>query len=518
MSTLLEQASLVLIPSGYKEDVVYSQIPTSGAGDLSFTRASNGTRVNSAGLVEVCPWNLVTYSNDFSNAVWNKNNINLTSGQTDKDGGTNAWKVDFTGSANSAYMFQELPAGQKTGAVWVKGTAGQTAFIGIQASVGSNLFTFDGTWQQIVQTTTDIYYVFSNYGASATATTFLMQYVQANIGTTLKPYFPTTDRLNVPRLTYQNGGGGCPSLLLEKQSTNRCTYSEDFSNAAWNKVEDSGCSITITPNYTTASNGLPAARLVASRTNTSTLAALVNYATNTSTSSTKSIWMKNNNAGNVTIMFGDEAVTITDSWERYSVTNTYLYLIVGLRYSGVALTCDISITGSQFELGSYATSYIPTTSASATRVADECTKNGIGALIGGTSGTVFFDIKTNPVLSSANYKQFCYYLDSASAQSYMYLNDVNQIVTNSNWGSLSYATAFQPNTRYKVALVYAPNDFALYVNGVSVATASSGTPKDNVNISIGQFSGTENCEFVFNQYTHFKSRLTNAELASLTTI
>jgi len=169
-------------------------------------------------------------------------------------------------------------------------------------------------------------------------------------------------------------------------------------------------------------------------------------------------------------------------------------------------------------MGSYATSYISTTSASATRVADVCTKNGIGALIGGTSGTVFFDITTNPILSSANYKQFCYYVDSASAQSYMFLNNSNQIVTNSNWGSLSYATAFQPNTRYKVALVYAPNDFALYVNGVSVATASSGTPKDNVDLQIGQFNGTEMCEFVFNQYTHFPSRLTNAELASLTTI
>jgi hypothetical protein len=151
-------------------------------------------------------------------------------------------------------------------------------------------------------------------------------------------------------------------------------------------------------------------------------------------------------------------------------------------------------------------------------VADECTKNGIGALIGGTSGTVFFDITTNPVLSSANYKQFCYYLDSSAAQSYMYLDTLNQIRTNTNWGSLGYSTAFQPNTRYKVALVYAPNDFALYINGVSVATASSGTPKDNVNISIGQLTGTENCEFVFNQYTHFKSRLTNAELVSLTTI
>ena len=62
MSDLLNSASLVMIPSGYKEDVVYSEIPIDGSGDLQFTRSSNGTRVNSAGLVEDVPWNLVQNS------------------------------------------------------------------------------------------------------------------------------------------------------------------------------------------------------------------------------------------------------------------------------------------------------------------------------------------------------------------------------------------------------------------------------------------------------------------------
>ncbi|MGA0081580.1 MAG: hypothetical protein ACO3IT_07435, partial [Ilumatobacteraceae bacterium] len=66
MSDLLNQASLVYIPSGYKEDTAYSVIPTDGSGDLTFTRASDGTRVNSAGLVENVPWNLVEQSNTFS--------------------------------------------------------------------------------------------------------------------------------------------------------------------------------------------------------------------------------------------------------------------------------------------------------------------------------------------------------------------------------------------------------------------------------------------------------------------
>jgi hypothetical protein len=73
---------------------------------------------------------------------------------------------------------------------------------------------------------------------------------QLNIGSTAKPYFPTTDRLNVPRLTYQNGGGGCPSLLLEKQSTNLLLWSEDFDNGAWTTINAS-----ITANNTTSPDG-----------------------------------------------------------------------------------------------------------------------------------------------------------------------------------------------------------------------------------------------------------------------
>ena len=49
---LLDNASLVTIPSGYKSGVVYSQVPTSGAGDLDFTRASTATRINSSSLIE----------------------------------------------------------------------------------------------------------------------------------------------------------------------------------------------------------------------------------------------------------------------------------------------------------------------------------------------------------------------------------------------------------------------------------------------------------------------------------
>jgi hypothetical protein len=545
MSTLLEQASLVLIPSGYKEDVVYSQIPTSGAGDLSFTRASNGTRVNSAGLVEVCPWNLVQQSETFDNAGWIKNDSTITANATTAPNGTlTADKLIGTNSTSQKAVYQNLSlTGTNTFFCYCKSAEFTTASLKLNASITSLFDLSTGTVTSQTNCTASIESVGDGWYKCSITTSNNISYAwiainsgntvgdgtkgiyiwgaQLNIGSTAKPYFPTTDRLNVPRLTYQNGGGGCPSLLLEKQSTNLCTYSEDFTNAAWNVSVDSGCSLTITPNYTTASNGLPAARLVASRTNTSTLAVLVNYTPNTGTSATKSIWMKNNNAGNVTIMFGDEAVTITDSWERYSVTNTYIYSIFGLRYSGVALTCDISITGNQFELGSYPTSYIPTTSASATRVADACFKTGISSLIGQTEGTMFVDAVVmahqdlNTILSINNGSTNEYMVigGNASGQINAFILDggVTQVAITSGVYSIG--------TRVKCALAYKANDVAYYINGVQIGVSTSATMPTTNQINIGGLNFlTAPLQGKINQAVLFPTRLTNAELASLTTI
>ena len=557
MSDLLNSASLVMIPSGYKEDVVYSEVPTDGSGDLSFTRASNGTRVNSAGLVEDVPWNIAEQSESIGTSPWLTNGATLTSGQTDPSGGTTAVKVQLASGGNN-YVYQGIVLPNPINVVSAYLRADSATTIGFSMGGSTpNAVNLTTTWQLFTFSSADTSggIIFDNYfGPSPTqqAKTFYIWHPQLNIGATAKPYFPTTDRLNVPRLTYQNGGGGCPSLLLEKQSTNLVTYSEQFDNADWSKIGS-----TITANATISPDGTQNADKLIEDTSTGNHR-IVNtaFAVNNGNAHSQSWYVKyfNNqwiqlNRGqegsgylNFDLINGVVGYTggITDyqisnmanGWYRisinYVVTGTYatagisiLDTNVNARYESYVGdgTSGVYIWGCQYEQSSYPTSYIPTTSSSATRVADACFKTGIGALIGGTSGTVFFDIKTNPVLSSSNYKQFCYYFTSGGAQSYMYLNSANQLSTNSNWGSFVFsATPLVANTRYKVALVYAPNDFALYVNGVSVATASSGTPLNNADITIGQLAGTEMCEFVFNQYTHFPSRLTNAELASLTTI
>jgi hypothetical protein len=57
--SLLDTASLLLTPNAYKEGKLYSVIPSDGSGDFTFTRATTATRVNSDGLVELVPYNLL---------------------------------------------------------------------------------------------------------------------------------------------------------------------------------------------------------------------------------------------------------------------------------------------------------------------------------------------------------------------------------------------------------------------------------------------------------------------------
>jgi hypothetical protein len=70
--SLLNEASFLVTPNGYKEDKLYAAIPTNGNGDMTVTRATTATRVNEAGLIELVPYNLLSRSEEFDNAVGQK--------------------------------------------------------------------------------------------------------------------------------------------------------------------------------------------------------------------------------------------------------------------------------------------------------------------------------------------------------------------------------------------------------------------------------------------------------------
>ena len=86
--SLLNSASLVVTPNGYKEGTLYSVIPNTTLGDMTVVRATTATRVNSAGLIELVPYNLLQRSEDFSNGYWSKVRSSLTTNTTTAPDGT----------------------------------------------------------------------------------------------------------------------------------------------------------------------------------------------------------------------------------------------------------------------------------------------------------------------------------------------------------------------------------------------------------------------------------------------
>ena len=124
-----DNASLALIPSGYKSGKLYSVIPDSGNGDFTHTRGSTATRVNAAGLIETmasgvprldyplvdgvvqsCPalllepqrTNMLSYSEDFSQSTrWLIASMTVTTNNTTApDGNQTADKIQATGAGS----------------------------------------------------------------------------------------------------------------------------------------------------------------------------------------------------------------------------------------------------------------------------------------------------------------------------------------------------------------------------------------------------------------------------------
>jgi hypothetical protein len=238
---------------------------------------------------------------------------------------------------------------------------------------------------------------------------------------------------------------------------------------------------------------------------------------------TGSIWVKSNTGANQNVYFrvsaNSTAYVVTPEWQRINITEANGdYLTIGLRdQTGYTnYSCDILIWGAQLEASSYVTSYINTTSASATRVADVATKTGISSLIGQTEGVLFADVdfKANTgevgIIIEVN--------SGASNQRVLIYYSSTTILCFANAGVFSYSQ--NTSERLKIAFAYKSGDSALYVNGVQKAVSSSsltysGLSQLNIgsNYAFGQPTNSPT-----NQAALFKTRLTNAELASLTTI
>jgi hypothetical protein len=579
--------SLLLIPDRYKAAKLYSQIPDSGAGDLTFARNSNATRVNSAGLIEKVRENLATYSSDFATAGSAIDATITTNTTTDPFGttladsllevaasGNHLWFRDFTVSSGvevTFSIFVKSIGGRNVRVAGTTGTGSELAVVdlangAILASTGQVSVTNAGSgWYRIsvtaISTGTTVRFIAYaadgtsiSYAGDITKGIFLFGH-QLEYGV-MTDYIPTTTAAvsvgitaDIPRLDYT--GGGCPSLLLEPERTNRARFSEQFDNAYWTK---SGA--TILANAAVSPDGFQNAdKLVEdagvvqpSFFRLSIAGANVVHTNSIYAKAGERIWLVMNigdginsarawfnlSAGVIGTVNAGLTAQIQDAgngWYRCIITRSVVafastvieYQIAtsdGVEgYTGNG-TSGLFIYGVQFEVGSYPTSYIPTLGSSVTRLADAASKTGISSLIGQTEGTLFVEFDATITGNASSYAGIA--LNNGTSSNILafgyYQNGRIQAVAFVG-GSLLVnidLPAFALTTgNHKFALSYKLNDYVFYVDGVQVGSDTSATVPATSVLNLYDVVGAN---MAYSQVALFTTRLTNAELASLTSL
>jgi hypothetical protein len=370
---------------------------------------------------------------------------------------------------------------------------------------------------------------------------------------------------NVPRLDYPPLGG-CPSILIEPLRTNLVLRSEEFDNASWGKLS----SATVTADTITSPDGTSTADTINLSTTADTRV-VQNCLIANSTTYTLSCFFKNialtagqtfvlrynnqlgspNNfqmiatidlaAGAASYSLAGTSVTgysgvisgavetYANGWYRISVT-----LKTGTAAANSGQIQIIQPTasqarsfyawGAQMEVGSNATSYIPTTTATVTRNADVINKTGVSSLIGQTEGTIYAEILIKQITN--DYLICALSLTGLSVTNAVVLtvNAAGRLVAQLYAAGVMVVntinTPFVVGNSYKVAFGYKSGSSVVFVNGTQVGTTDTDvfvlTTLNAVSLSNTGYYVTGGQQAVKSTVL-FPTRLTNAQLATLTT-
>jgi hypothetical protein len=517
------------------------------ANQVPFTRATTATRTNAAGLVELVPYNLVQYSEMFSQGAWTKTrslvlpntilapNDTLTADSLIENTATATHSMSsaFTAISSSYTVSIYAKANQRSwlNISWLS-TANASAYFnlsnGTLGTVGSaataTITSVGNGWYRCTMTATLVagantlaYYLASadntlTYTGDGVSGIYLWG-AQSVEGTAALPYQLTETRLNRPRVDFSLGG--CPSLLLEPQRTNLALRSEEFDNATWSKA-----GVTITPNQAISPSGTNTMDLITFP--SSGLSVLQSIAVTSGATYTFSIWLYTQ-SGTQTIEIGNinvgvfQTITITTTPTRYEITQV---ASSATRFPGIRSTGAYSIFawGAQLEAGAYATSYIPTTSASVTRNADVISRGNIftNGLITASGGTWFVDLRGNVSVTRDASSGGIFLntgLNSQFGEGFTLRNivsgrfSISKLVASSN--TVIYTLTTDTS---KIAIKWNGTTADVFVNGVKVVAATPFTPTAMQNL-IGE---GQNRAIQFNSMALFPTPLTDGEMSMLT--
>jgi len=550
--------------------------------DFDFDRGSNAaaTRVNADGLIEKYRENKLLQSNQFDTS-WPTTRITLTSGHIGYDGSSDAWELESTAtSGQSSNILQNVSlSGVQTFSLYAKaGTASWFRILGDAAtdyiaffdlsgsgSVGTTSGEIEakivsvgsGWFRCSITANADITRVILNMAAGdndvfpSTGDTIYIQNAQLESGMVSTDYLESTSvtgkagvLIDLPRIDYSSGAG---ALLLEPQRANLVQFSEVF-NIDTSFIPSGRPAVET--NATTSPEGLQnASRLTYGVGNS-----LRNGPEFTFTNAyTYSIFVKKDVGRYVTIyaaffttsaaigfdldegtcQAGGVIEPYGDGWYRVSVSKSvsgdadksgyfYLYSTDSLGSTTSTNGNKLFVWGNQIEEGSYVSSYIPNhgESGGVTRAADSCSVTGASDVIGQTEGTLYFEADIDDIANAGGYSGVLLSDGTSSNQIYITFYDTGRvqavsIVSGSIVVNISDANYGLTAGTHKFAVAYKANDYVFYIDGSSVGSDTTATvPATNkVDLFFTSLGSLK-----YKEATLFNERLSNAELATLTTL
>ncbi len=297
---------------------------------------------------------------------------------------------------------------------------------------------------------------------------------------------------NEPRVDYKDNTDG--AMLLEPQSTNLITYSEDFSQ--WSSNGGG-----VTSNQTISPDGTLNADKLFAKTNNGQHR--IDFSSsNASGATTFSFFAKSAEYNSVWVRIGlstsyfnlengesfNNNTDTTSSIKYYG--NGWYRCIITKEISSANEVCRINLTqsykdssvwigdgtsglyiwGAMHEQGSYATSLINTSGSAVTRLQDECNNGGNEQVFNSQSGALFGEFKTDPdggnfliSISENNNNGGAVFIGAdANEKIYTYYNSANHVSDINSYDSFN-----------KVCISWGSDGVKIYINGLSKTVLGS---------------------------------------------
>ena len=338
----------------------------------------------------------------------------------------------------------------------------------------------------------------------------------------------------------------CKGLLIEESRTNLLARSEEFNQAVWQKLRVSITADAVASPFGTnladklIEDSMNSTHLLYRLINSGSLSAhtfsvfakagerdfvFLHCADNFAANSSAYFNLSTGTLGTVGAGATASIVPLNNGWYRCSITatttstaNNGVYIQPAAVNGSASYTGDgtsgIYIWGAQLEAGSFATSYIPTTTASVVRSADVCS-------ITGSAFTSFWNrfAGTCVVGVGSSLGSAPRFVSNLAATRAVEIYGVANIDFYEASGGQEVRIASSVTYPNKLGLAYAINDYQSAYNGVlgGSDTNTGGTIPNATELHIGNLGGTSNrLTGHIQSIRYFKKRLSNQKLQTLT--